>query len=114
VSLRDDVVLRAVHQLVEALLRAAGLRKKKDLPAAEEAIGDGLRGLGLSLELVRRVDADTLQMLLPDPDRRAAVRDALLELARCRRDAGDEDDAPRLEHTAHALVSSSRTGKQEG
>jgi hypothetical protein len=96
-SLRDDVLLRAIHQLVEALLRAAGLRRKKDIPGAEQALGEGLNALGLPLELVARLDDSTLRNLLPDEERRALVGAALIELAQLR-----DDDA--LEETGRALI----------
>lgn len=104
VSLRDDVVLRVVHQLVEALLRAAGLRKKKDLPAAEQALGDGLGALGLPLALVAGLDAGTLAGLVPDPARRALVAAALIELAELRAAAGRTDEASALHERAARLV----------
>jgi hypothetical protein len=94
VSLRDDVVLRVIHQLVEALLRAVGMRKKRDFPGAEQAIGDGLTGLGLSLDVITRLDADTLVSLLGE--KRALVGAALVELAQVRAAEGRVDDAARL------------------
>lgn len=101
-SLRDDVVLRVIHQLVEALLRAVGLRKKRDFAGAEQAIGDGLTGLGLSLDVITRLDGQTLATLLGD--KRVLVGAALLELARVRRDAGVVDEAARLHAVAMALL----------
>lgn len=103
-SLRDDVVLRVVHQLVEALLRAAGLRRKKDLPAASEAVGDGLRGLGLSLDLLTRLDGPSLRGMIADPARRAMVAAALAELALGKRAEGDAATAESLEDAAADLV----------
>lgn len=103
-SLRDDVVLRVVHQLVEALLRAAGLRRKKDLPAASEAVGDGLRGLGLSPELLARLDGAALRSMIADPARRAMVAAALDELALQQRAVGEIAAAERLEDASAALL----------
>ena len=103
-SLRDDVVLRVIHQLVEALLRAARLRRKQELPAAEEAISDGLTGLGLSLDVITRLDGTTLATVLGDPAKRALVGAALLELARVRADAGDLDGAHALATTSTRLL----------
>lgn len=103
-SLRDDVVLRAVHQLVEALLRAAGLRKKKDLPASEQALGDGLQSMGLPLELIARLDPASLVALVPDPSRRALVCAALAELACLRQAQGRGPDARDLRERARALA----------
>lgn len=102
-SLRDDVMLRAIHQLVEALLRAAGLRRKKDLPAAEQALGDGLRSLGLPLELVARVDAKTLAGLVTDPAHRALLAAALRELALLRDADGRIEEAASLRLRGEAL-----------
>jgi hypothetical protein len=104
VSLRDDVILRVIHQLVEALLKAAGLRKKKDLPAAEEALGEGLKSLGLTLDLVGRMPAGTLRGLVADPTRRALLASALCELAAVARERGEEEKADRLDDTATDLV----------
>ena len=103
VSLRDDILMRVIHQLVEALLRAAGLRKKKDLPAAEEALGEGLQSLGLSLALIKSVPSATLKALVQDPTRRALLGAALCELAAIARDRGDEPGADQLDHTASDL-----------
>lgn len=102
-SLRDDVVLRAIHQLIEALLRAAGLRRKKDLPAAEQALGDGLRSLGLPLELVARVDATTLAGLVTDPAHRVLLAAALRELALLRDAEGRLEEAINLRLRSEAL-----------
>jgi hypothetical protein len=102
VSLRDDVVLRVIHQLVEALLRAIGLRKKRDFPGAEQAIGDGLTGLGLSLEVITRLDAATLTSLLGD--KRALVGVALLELANVRAAEGKLDDVARFREVGARLL----------
>lgn len=101
-GLRDDVILRMVSQLVEALLRAAGLRKKKDLPAAEQAIGDGLVSLGLPLDVITRLDATTLAGMLGD--KRPLVGAALRELALVREVAGELDEADRLHDTAERLL----------
>ena len=103
-SLRDDVVLRVIHQLVEALLRAAGLRRKQELPAAEAAIGEGLSGLGLSLDVITRLDAASLAAVLGDPAKRALVGAALLELARVRADQGDLGAAAVLRTTSSYLL----------
>ncbi len=101
-SLRDDVVLRVIHQLVEALLRAAGLRKKRDFAGAEQAIGDGLTGLGLSLDVITRLNATTLANLLGD--KRALVSAALLELANVRAAEGNVDDATRFRDVGARLL----------
>lgn len=103
-SLRDDVLMRSIHQLVEALLRAVGLRKKKDLPAAEQALGEGLSSLGLPLELVARVDAATLRSLVADPTRRALLAGALAELSALREDQGRAADAQGLRERAAILL----------
>ncbi|OGQ17736.1 MAG: hypothetical protein A2138_14295 [Deltaproteobacteria bacterium RBG_16_71_12] len=103
-SLRDDVVLRVVHQLIEALLRAAGLRRKKDLPAAEQALGDGLGAMGLPLQLVASVDADTLASLVPDPTRRALLSAVLAELAELREAQGRAAEAEALRARAVSLA----------
>jgi hypothetical protein len=103
VSLRDDVVLRMIHQLVEALLNAAGLRKKKDLPAAEEALGEGIKTLGLTLDLIKSVPSSTLKGLVKDDTRRAMLGTALCELAAIARARGDDDDADRLDDCATDL-----------
>lgn len=103
-SLRDDVLMRSIHQLVEALLRAVGLRKKKDLPAAEQALGEGLSSLGLPLELVVRVDAATLRSLVADPTRRALLAGALAELSALREDQGRTADAQGLRERAAILL----------
>lgn len=105
-SLRDDVVLRMVHQLVEALLRAAGLRRNRDLPGAEQELGDGLHAMGLPLSLIASMDAATLAGLVPDPARRALVAAALAELAEVREAQGRGDDADRLRARAAALAAS--------
>ncbi len=102
--MRDDVLLRAIHQLVEALLRAVGLRKKKDLPAAEQALGEGLGALGLPLGLLAGLDADTLAGLVPDPARRALVAAALAELAELRLAAGRPHEASTLRERAARLA----------
>ena len=91
-----------IHQLVEALLRAVGLRKKRDLPGAEQAIGDGLTGLGLSLNVITRLDAATLTSLLGD--KRALVGAALLELACVRDDEGKRDEAARFREVGARLL----------
>lgn len=101
-SLRDDVVLRVIHQLVEALLRAVGLRRKRDFSGAEQAIGDGLTGLGLSLDVITRLDATTLASLLGD--KRALVGAALLELANVRGAEGKLDDATRFHDVGARLL----------
>jgi hypothetical protein len=103
VSLRDDVLMRMISQLVDALMKAVGLRKKKDLPAAEQAIGDGLKHLGLSLELVRRMPSSTLAGVVTDPVRRALVAASLCELAIVARSKGDLDEADQLDDTASDL-----------
>jgi hypothetical protein len=91
-----------IHQLVEALLRAVGLRKKRDFPAAEQAIGDGLTGLGLSLDVITRLDARTLQSLLGDKS--ALVGAALFELANVRAAEGKLDDATRFRDVGALLL----------
>lgn len=101
-SLRDDVILRVIHQLVEALLRAVGLRKKRDFSGAEQAIGDGLTGLGLSLDVITRLDPETLVALLGD--KRALVGVALLELANVRADEGRGEDAARFREVGTLLL----------
>lgn len=105
-SLHDDVILRALTQLVEALLRAAGLRRRKDLPAAEQALGEGLRSLGLPLELLGRMDPATLTSLVPEPAKRALLAAALVELARLREVAGRVDEADELRDRAEVLDAS--------
>lgn len=104
VSLRDDVLMRSIHQLVETLLRAVGLRKKKDLPAAEQALGEGLSSLGLPLELVARVDAATLRSLVADPTRRALLAGALAELSALREAQGRAAEALGLRERAAILL----------
>lgn len=103
-SLRDDVLMRSIHQLVEALLRAVGLRKKQDLPAAEQALGEGLSSLGLPLELLARVEVATLRSLVADPTRRALLAGALTELAALRDAQGRAGDALALRERAAALL----------
>jgi hypothetical protein len=102
VSLRDDVVLRVNHQLVEALLRAMNLRKKRDFAGAQQAIGDGLTGLGLSLDVITRLDADTLVSLLGD--KRALVGAALVQLAHVRAAEGNVDETTRFREVAARLL----------
>jgi hypothetical protein len=102
--LRDDVVLRVIRQLVEALLRAAGLRRRRELPAAQDAIGEGLAGLGLSLDVITRLDAFTLAGVLGDPTKCAVVAAALLELARVRDAEGDVRASSRLRATCTQLL----------
>jgi hypothetical protein len=104
VSLRDDVMMRSIHQLVEALLRAVGLRRKKDLPAAEQALGEGLSSLGLPLELLARVDVATLRSLVADPTRRALLAGTLSELSALRDAQGRVSDALALRERAAALL----------
>lgn len=101
-SLRDDVVLRVIHQLVEALLRAVGLRKKRDFAGAEQAIGDGLTGLGLSLDVITRLDPDTLVALLGD--KRALVAVALIELGNVRAAEGRAEEGARLREVGTLLL----------
>lgn len=101
-SLRDDVVLRVIHQLVEALLRAMNLRRKKELPAAEQAIGEGLVTLGLSLDVITRLDGATLANVLGE--KRPLVAAALLELAAVRQAQGDEAAADRHRAVAAQLL----------
>ena len=103
VSIRDDVVLRAIHQLIEALLRAAGLRRKKDLGEAQQAVGDGLTSLGLSIDMITRLDAQTLAHVV-GPDRRALVGAALLELAAIRAAEGDALAAERCRTSGEGLL----------
>ena len=91
VSLRDDVVLRAIHKLVAALLRAAGLRQKKDIPGAEQSLGDGLGAIGLPLTLLTTLDSTTLRGLIPDDERRALIGAALVELGQLRNDSALEE-----------------------
>lgn len=111
-SLRDDVVLRVIRQLVEALLKATGLRRKREFPAAEQAIGEGLTGLGLSLEVITRLDAATLATVLGDPAKRALVGAALLELARVRAEQGDLASAATLRSTSSQLLEGIRVPKE--
>lgn len=88
--LRDDVILRQIRQLVEALLRAAHLRREKDTPAAEETVDDIIEDAsGLSLELLRAVTPATLLDLLSPagvlpPSRALAIGLALAEKASLR------------------------------
>jgi len=104
-SIRDDVILRVIYELVEALLRAVGLRRKNDLAGAEQALGDGLRRLGLSLELIETLDAKSLSMLVADPARRACVALALRERAAALSSDGiSSDRADALLARADALL----------
>ena len=103
-SLRDDVIFRVIHQLIEALAKAAGLRRKNEHAAAAQAIADGLSSMGLSLEVLARIDADSLVTLLGDPPKRALVAAALLELARVRAAEGDVAASTMLRATSSRLL----------
>jgi hypothetical protein len=105
-SFRDDILIRAIKALVEGLLRAAGLRKKQDLPAANQTLEEALKTVGLSVHLLRSLDEATLRSAFPDDTRRAVMAHALLELCAQRRaDLGDDDDdALRLEARAQSLL----------
>ena len=91
--IRNDLIMRMVQQLVEVLLRAAGLRRKKDLQGAQDAVGDGLGSLGVSLALLRSLSPDTLRSMLSDPIKVALVSASCEELARIARAHGNEIDA---------------------
>ncbi len=102
-SLNDDIMFRALNQLVAGLLRAVGLRKKEDLPAAEEALAEGLKSLGLTLDLAKTMQASMMRDLVKDPVRRALLGSTLCELAQIALQRGDEAAADRLDDAATEL-----------
>ena len=59
--LRDDVLMRQIRKLVEALLAAARHRREKDQPRAESTVDDVIESeLGLSVALLEAVAPSTL------------------------------------------------------
>lgn len=102
--IRNDLIMRLVQQIVEVLLRAAGLRRKKDVQGAEDAVGDGLSSLGVSLALLRSLSPETLRSMLADPIKIALVSASCEELARIARARGNAMDADVYESLALQLL----------
>ena len=108
--LQDDIITRAVKQLVRGLLRAVGFRKQKDFPAARQELDELYTSLGLDAGLLRRVTGPTVRMMVTrggefDPALANAVADLLDEDAALHRDEGDAVAASVLEENARALRS---------
>lgn len=86
--LRDDMLMRQIRKMMDAILRAVKLKRAKDLPAAEQTLDDMLQGaLGLSPAMVRALDANTLLgMLSPagELDRERATALGLVLAAQAR------------------------------
>ena len=113
-SLRDDVIFRVVHQMIEALLRVAGLRRKKDMPAALKATGELLEDqLGLSARVVDALEPSSLVDVLSPGGELDVQKAALLALVLETRaglfeDMGDEPAARAALHKAAVLVEAAR------
>lgn len=86
--LRDDLLMRQIRKMMDAILRAVKLTRAKDIPAAEQTLDDMLENaLGLSPAMVRSLDAHTLlEMLSPagevDRERVTALGLVLAQQAR--------------------------------
>lgn len=116
---RDDVILRMIRQLVEAILRLRRVRREQGDEAAAEAAGDLVEALyGLPRALVSAASPDTLVSLLSpggalDVGRAHGLGHLLVEEAALRAAAGDDDAAERARAIGAALLQAARAADAE-
>jgi len=93
--LHDDIITRALKQLVVGMLRSAGLRREKEAEEALLTVDELIEDLlSLTPELVDRLDVESLlTMLSPvgelDPDRSGGLAMLLEEKSRALDDVGE-------------------------
>lgn len=108
--LEDDYLLRMIQQLGDAILRIAGLNRRKEhdqaLAAADRAWGELIGEI--PPELAAAVDSRTLAGLLRQPDKIRLAHDILREQAHALTGTGDPVGAARRYRRALELLLEAR------
>ncbi len=96
-----DLIMRQLRFLQQLLARIRQTQAEQDFPTALEQIHDGYRDvLGLSYELLSRVDISSALLMVRTPERRQAYLELLRTEAELQRASGAASTADSLERRA--------------
>ena len=106
--IREDFIMRLIRQLVEALARIAGFRKRGEYDRALQEVEHAWEELGVPRELVLATDRETLVSLLREPAKQRVAAELLAEEAHVVQAKGDPLHAAALRRRAVELFAAAR------
>lgn len=102
--IREDYIIRLIRQLVEALARIAGFRKRGEYERAMQEVGRAWDELGVPRELLLATDRDTAVSLVREPAKARVAAQLLAEEAYVMHAKGDPLNAAALRRRAIELL----------
>jgi hypothetical protein len=106
--IREDYIMRLIRQLIDAIARIAGFRKRGEYDRALQEVARAWDDLGVPRELVLATDRETLLSLLREPAKQRIAAELLAEEAHVVQAKGDPLHAAALRRRAIELFASAR------